>query len=564
MNDRAPEDERELQQVLERLRELESRVAALEAADGLGAAAPAPFLGRPTEQKETPTQSISAVPVLGKAVLAISGAYLLRAIAESGAVPERIMLLAGIVYAGFWLVWAVRSHRRSRFAGVVFGLTTAAILGPLLWEGTVRFQQLSPGFASGVLVALVALSLGLAWKERLETIPWIETLAAVATAVALIVATRELRAVAVAFVAMALLIEAAACSGRWLGLRAVTALAADFVVGLLGIVMTSADGVPPSYRALSAGEVNGYCIALMLVYGGSLVVRGLVLRRKLTFAETAQAAVALVIGTWVSLRATHGESGLVLGAAFMTLAALFYWGALIRLARPETQRNRRVAANFAAGLMLAATSLLLAGDSHALALSLAAVAAFMVSARAKYLSIGLHGAVYLLAAGIVAGLFRYQASAMMGTVPAWPAWSLWVVASAGLVSYVVSSQASRDGWRTRVLCLVPAAVVAGTLAAALVAGIAGLTGSELTASRLSMARTAVTCLLALGLGYTGSRWNRVELGWVAYGAIGLGALKLMLEDLRFGSAGTLVVSLLFYGLILILLPRLTRFGRVEV
>ena len=79
-----------------------------------------------------------------------------------------------------------------------------------------------------------------------------------------------------------------------------------------------------------------------------------------------------------------------------------------------------------------------------------------------------------------------------------------------------------------------------------------------------MVRTVVTCVIALGLGYAGSRWNRVELGWVAYGAIGLGALKLVVEDLRFGSAGTLMVSLLFYGLILILLPRLTRFGRIEV
>ena len=42
------------------------------------------------------------------------------------------------------------------------------------------------------------------------------------------------------------------------------------------------------------------------------------------------------------------------------------------------------------------------------------------------------------------------------------------------------------------------------------------------------------------------------------------ALKLVVEDLRFGNAATLMVSLLFYGLVLILLPRLTRFGRVDV
>ncbi len=114
------------------------------------------------------------------------------------------------------------------------------------------------------------------------------------------------------------------------------------------------------------------------------------------------------------------------------------------------------------------------------------------------------------------------------------------------------------------LWVVPAVVVASTVAALIVAGIAGIGVGELSASRLSMVRTVVTCVMALVLGYAGSRWNRVELGWVAYGAIGLGALKLVLEDLRFGNAGTLMVSLLFYGLILILLPRLTQFGRVEV
>jgi len=102
------------------------------------------------------------------------------------------------------------------------------------------------------------------------------------------------------------------------------------------------------------------------------------------------------------------------------------------------------------------------------------------------------------------------------------------------------------------------------VAALAVAGIAGLGVVELSASRLSMVRTVVTCVMALVLGYAGSRWNLVEMGWVAYGAIGFGAFKLVVEDLQFGNAETLMVSLLFYGLILILLPRLTRFGRLDV
>jgi hypothetical protein len=207
---------------------------------------------------------------------------------------------------------------------------------------------------------------------------------------------------------------------------------------------------------------------------------------------------------------------------------------------------------------------MLSGNFQVMALSVFAVAAVAVFTRTKYLSLGIHGTFYLLAAGMGCGLFGYMAKAMAGTVPGMPEWSAWAVVVAALVIYAVGSRVSEDRWRARVLWVVPAAVVGSAVAALAVAGIAGLGGGELSASRLSMVRTVVTCVMALGLAYAGSRWNRSELGWIAYGAIVLGALKLVAEDLRFGNASTLMVSLLFYGLILILLPRVTRFGRVEV
>ena len=110
------------------------------------------------------------------------------------------------------------------------------------------------------------------------------------------------------------------------------------------------------------------------------------------------------------------------------------------------------------------------------------------------------------------------------------------------------------------LWVVPAALVGFTSAALAVAAIVALAAGrmELAASRLSVIRTIVNCGLALSLGLIGSRWKRVELGWVAHVAVAFGTLKLLFEDLRFGNAGSLVLSLLFYGLVLILLPRLTR------
>ncbi len=563
----------EIEQLNERLQELERRVVALEKRGEAPASAPLETLKSAIPQersavilkeKEKRAGSTSAVPVLGKAVLAIAGAYLLRAVAESGVVPRSIMLLAGIVYAAFWLVWAARSHRNSHFASVIFGLTAAMILPPLLWEGTVRYQELTAGFVAAVLVGMVVLSLGLAWREKLEAIPWIATVAAVGTAMALIVATHELRALTVAMLAMALVMEGAACFERWLGLRTVVALGADLAVGVVGMLMTSDGGVPASYRAMSGGEVNAYCVALMLIYGGVVGVRAYVLNRRLTIGEVAQAGVAYALGTWISLRATQGGSAEVLGAVFLTLAVVCYWGALKRFSGIEMRWNRRVSANYAAGLVLAGSLLLLSGNFQVLALSVFAVAAVGVFTRTRYLSLGIHGTFYLLAAGLGCGLFGYMAKAMAGTVPGVPEWSAWAVAVAAAVIYAVGSRECEDRWSARVLWVVPAAVVGSAVAALTVAGIAGLGGQELSASRLSMVRTVVTCVMALALAYAGSRWNRSELGWIAYGAIGLGALKLVAEDLRFGNPATLMVSLLFYGLILILLPRVTRFGRVEV
>jgi len=48
---------------------------------------------------------------------------------------------------------------------------------------------------------------------------------------------------------------------------------------------------------------------------------------------------------------------------------------------------------------------------------------------------------------------------------------------------------------------------------------------------------------------------------MAYAAAALGSLKLVFEDLRIGSAQSLAVSLLIYGTVLILVPRLVRAGR---
>lgn len=557
-----------LEQLSEQVRNLERRVAALEGQldrpsavgpDGASAALqrprpPATWRGFPPV--ETPS---GAVPTLGKAVLGIAGAYLLRALAESSSIPKLPVLLVAILYACFWLVWAVRVHSASRFASTVYAITSALILSPLLWESTVRFQVLSPALAAAVTVGFVVLGIALAWRQDLQLIPWITTLASVVTALALIIESHDLVPLTAALLAVALVTEAAACMGHRLTLRAIPALGADFAVWLLVFILAS-EIIPEGYHTASGSTIAVLCFLLLAIYGGSIGIRSFVFCQPMTAFEIGQAAMAFVLATYGILRATHGSLARPIGAVFLMLSATCYWGTLSRFTKDVYTRNRRVASTWAAALLLAGSFLIVPAGLQIPFLCIAAAAATLAYSQTRKLSLGAHASFYLVAALIVSTVPVYAAGALVEEVPSMPDWQLWVVLLGGAACYLLGSHRAEDQHSRRLLWLIPAAVTVFLAAALAVVVIVHLVSArgELSSSSLSMIRTAVICALALAVGLLGSRMNRRELVWLAYAAVGLGALKLFLEDLRFGNAASLVVSLLFYGLILILLPRLTK------
>jgi hypothetical protein len=61
----------------------------------------------------------------------------------------------------------------------------------------------------------------------------------------------------------------------------------------------------------------------------------------------------------------------------------------------------------------------------------------------------------------------------------------------------------------------------------------------------------------------GARWKRREFVWTAYTAIGLGAVKVLVQDWRTGSTSAFALSLLAFGLLLAVIPRLTRDNRAK-
>jgi hypothetical protein len=417
---------------------------------------------------------------------------LLRAIAESSSVPKLPVLFIAILYACFWMVWAVRIHAASRFASITYGVTSALILSPLLWESTVRFQVLSPAFAAAVTVAFVVLTIALAWRTDLQVIPWVATLASVITALALIIETHELVPLTAALLAVALVTEAAACLGHRLTLRAVPALAADFAVWLLVFVLAS-DTIPEGYHSATSGTIATLCFLLLAIYGASIGVRSFALRQPITIFEIGQAVIAFALASYGVLRATHGSIARPLGAVFMLLAAVCYWGSLFRFTADDQARNRRVSATWAAALLLGGTFLLFPANLQIPFLCAAAAAATFVYTRTCKLSLGMHASFYLTAATAVSTLPAYAADALAGNVPGIPDWRFWIVALTAALCYRVGASTEQDQNRRRLLWVIPAALVGFTGAAIAIAAIVGFASRhlELAASSLSVIRTVV-------------------------------------------------------------------------
>jgi uncharacterized membrane protein YhaH (DUF805 family) len=78
---------------------------------------------------------------------------------------------------------------------------------------------------------------------------------------------------------------------------------------------------------------------------------------------------------------------------------------------------------------------------------------------------------------------------------------------------------------------------------------------------IAFIRTLTICAVALALAFCGSRWQRMELSWLAYATLVFVAAKLLFEDLRHGRLEFIAASIFLFALTLIAVPRLARFAQ---
>jgi hypothetical protein len=569
----------DLSEAVERLTrsvaDLQSRVSALENPARTLPPLPAqPVLSAPAvyaTAAEAPSFAGGAgiFPVLGKAMLGIAGAYLLRAVVQSAALPRAPVVAVAIAYAVLWLVPAARAPAKAWFASAAWAGSSALILIPMLWELTLRFRILPSAVTAGILSIWAIAASALVWKRHFAAVAGTVYTAASLAALVLAVATRDPAPFLFALLAIAFIGEAAAAGHRALRVRPVIAAAADLAVFALIWIYSSPAASHADYPAIAAPVLLAFAPALLLIYAASAAAQTLLLRRGISFFEIAQTLMAALLTVWTVLEFWPGHGPLVLGVLCLIASAAGYAVTFAWFDRLHAQRNYHVYATGSLALLLAGSFLCLPRGWLPLCLGLFAVGAVLFGVRTARDTLQFHGLALLAAAAYSSGLFAYIVRAMAGASPAVPGWMVCLACASAVLCYaaVARPASPRSGlderWRRFLRFVLAGLAVAATTALLVWIAIWILArfraaGVAPPAEQIAVIRTLVACAAALALAWRGSGWQRRELVWLAWATLAGIGLKLLFEDLRHGHLGFTAASIFLFAVTLLLVPRLLR------
>lgn len=501
-------------------------------------------------------------PVLGRAMLGIAGAYLLRAVAESTSLPRSALAAIAIVYAFGWLVWAVRSEAESWIPGLIYAGTSALILVPMVWELTLSFNVLSGRTAAAILCGYVSAVTALEWKQVRTTVVWVAYLSATAAALGLAVATRQLIPFVLALLFMAALCEASSMLNRPQGVRFLVIASADLAVWVMIFIYANPQIARTEYPAASVTALLVPCCALFLIGSAAVAVRCILQGLPVTAFLAVQAVIAFLLAAAGVLYFRPNGGGVALGLACLLLSLACAAVVFIIFRAPEAARNAQVFAAWATALLITGCLFTFPLLWSVIVLSFAAPAASIAGSRLNRVMLKIHGLLLLIAATIVAGLPEFVFRELAGVLPQRMSVTVGIAAISLLLCYFAAGPSNSANATEQMLRLVPAVIAGGVLVSIAIHFLFLLAAWNAMAAphHLAFIRTFTTCTLALMLAFAGARSHRVELTRIAYATLIFIAAKLIFEDLRHGHLEFIAASIFLFAVTLIAVPRLARTG----
>lgn len=547
-----------------RVGELEKRVHALEHPDAATTPAIKPALAVESTQlgdEADSLQTANIFPLLGRAMLGIAGAYVLRAIAEAGVMPKGVAGAVAIAYAVGWLLWAVRAPRLSVTLPLVYASTSAMILVPMLWEETLHFRVFAPAATAGVLGAFVVVAAVLEWRRDSSPVLWIVYGASAAAAIALSVTTHAMLPFVSVLLLVVLLCEVARALGHSRPMWPLVALAADASVWAIIFIYSGPQNSRVEYPGLPVAGVLIPAFLLFVIGASSVIVRVFMQECRITAFEIVQVTIAFGLAVSSVLYFAH-EAAMVLGLASLVLSSAMYWASFLYLRRRVDRRDFRVFSTWSAALLVAGVLWSLPLSAAGIALAAAGLAAYFVAERMELPIFALQGAVFFCAAAFISDVASYIFGALAGAQPERSALAAWIIAGTATTAYFVGKDSRDAGWARQVLEFVAAFLGASATAALTVHGMLSLAkfAIALDAHHIAFLRTLAISLVSLVLAFAGSRWGRITMTRLAYVALAFVAAKLFFEDLRHGHMEFIAGSIFLFAITLIAVPKLVRVG----
>ena len=564
---------RRLEEIDHRLRKLEARLDGMPAAGG--------DIASSSEQTASPVRfpsrsgfSASAIAALtGRTSLVLGGGYLLRALADFGAIPVPIAVALGEVYALSWFVMADRAGAARKIASATFhGLAAVALIFPLFFEVSVKYRLLPPWTVAAGLTAVAGIGITVGWRRHLQGLIWIVSAAAILTVLAFLRLGADVAPFALHLVLLAAMVYWVADVDRWWRVRWPAVLAADGAVLWLAI-----QSVPPqdSFRAVTAVLV---ALALFVASFAGSAVRVLILRKDVMPFDIVQSGAAFVVGYGGAAYIARASnlSTVQFGAAGLVLGGLLYDLAFWRVADALRGKNFYYISTMAIALVIAGGTLALQPFLAASLWIVLAPTAVWLGRRHSRATFSAHGAAYLAAAAVASGLV-FQAGYGLLAQATWSWRSITPIALAALAAAAVCSAIAPLGVRTLRASNVVMAIagrptylgapraialaifvlgLAGLAVNWIVAGLPGQPGPESHWGFVATIRTIMLAAAAVLMGLL-ARGDRVrEASWLIYPLLIAAGLKILLEDFRHSEPGTLFIALIVYGSALIVVPRL--------
>ena len=555
---------------------LQQRLDAIEAKGSAGAAAAADSVAQsPTAdgpgvlsarlRVKDQYDPITILSLIGRLLVVLAGGFFLRAVTDAGTLPVPVGIGLAFAYAAVWLFMSDVAGGRGKVPNALLHAMAAALVAfPLAVEATIRFKVLTGQSSALVLSLLSAGLLFVAWRRRLRGVAWITVVGALPASAILLIQTGVVAPFALYLIALGVATLWLSYSIDWWGSRWPTALAADIVVASVTL------------RAFAPEQRDAPLVAMLLLllllagYFGSIAIRTLVRGRDVSRFEVAQTIAVLVVSLWGAIALAQAAQAV---AVTIGVGALIAGAACYVVAVSMVDRREGSALNFyfyttlALVLVLAGFTIAIGGAWLGAVFALFGLVGTVLWSRSGRLFMLLHGAVYIVAAGIASGSIVYALRTLVAgaegpwTVP--DVGMLVVLVASALAAGVAARRTIADGEdvaiATRFAVTIAFVWIAcGGMIGFIAPVVGGLADRSVDPGVLATVSTAVLSVATLAIAWLGRHARFREWGWLVYPLlVGIG-LKLVAQDFKHSRPATLFIALALYGAALIIAPRLRR------